>query len=159
MFGPGAKSLHHATAHHAPTQRAHYFPEHDAIGIEATSGVFISGEQFFPRPKSADWLIDLAEAPRIDAYPAEILHGIADVGEFPIQHRSHPVRTDDEIAMAKVAVHQCRLRGRARIALAEPAQRQLEHRTWPFKAAIVTFKLGDFLCRRHAAKLRQLSER
>src|SRR6478752_7531345 len=100
MFGSRAKPLHHAAAHHAPSQRAHHFPELHPIWIGATASGLVTGEQFFPRSESADRLVDLAEAPRIDADPAEILHGIAEVRKFPIQYGTHPARADDEIAMA-----------------------------------------------------------
>src|SRR5437762_12398494 len=85
MIRPLAKTLHHAAAHHAPAQRAHHFPEFYAIRIDATAGCLISREQLFARTKAADRLVDLAKAPGIDADPAEILHGVAEMRELPVQ--------------------------------------------------------------------------
>src|SRR6478736_3730607 len=100
MIGADAKALHHAAAHDAPAQRTHYFPEHHAIRVDLATAFLVTGEQILPRAKPADWLVDLAEPPRIDADPAQILHGIAEMGEFPVKHRAHAVRPDDEIAVA-----------------------------------------------------------
>src|SRR6478609_1880235 len=77
MLGPAAKPLHHAAAHHAPAQRAHHFPEFYPLGIDAAACRLISGKQLLARAKTADRLVDFAEAPGIDADPSEILHGIA----------------------------------------------------------------------------------
>src|SRR5205807_9548308 len=78
------KALHHAAAHDAPAQRAHDFPEFDARSIHLATGGFVAGEHVFPRAKAADGLVDLAEPPGIDADPAEVLHGIAEMSELPI---------------------------------------------------------------------------
>src|SRR5258708_21414623 len=106
MVGAAAKALHHAAAHHAPAQRAHHFPELDAIGIGLAAGLLIAGKQLLARAEAADRLVDFAEAPGIDADPAEILHGIAEMRELPVQHRAQALGTDDEISMAEIAMHQ-----------------------------------------------------
>src|SRR5579871_3741776 len=124
MVGTGTKALHHADAHYAPSQRAHHFPERHAIRIDVAACRLVAREQFLARAESADRLVDLAEAPGVDADPAEILHGIAEMGKLPVEHRAYAVRADDEIAMAEIAVHQRHLRRRARIMVAQPAQRQ-----------------------------------
>src|SRR5215212_2684851 len=102
MFGPDPKALHHAAAHHTPAQRAHHFPEHHPLGIDAAAGRLVSGKQLLARSETADRLVDLSKTPRVDAYPAKILHGIAEVRELPIQHGAHSVRADDEVAVAEI---------------------------------------------------------
>src|ERR1700722_10077828 len=106
MLRSAAKAPHHAAAHHAPAQRSHDLPEHHAAGIDAVASLFISGKQFLARSETADWFIDLAEAPGIDADPAQVLHRIAGMCEFPVQHGAQPVGTDDEIAVAEITMHQ-----------------------------------------------------
>ena len=49
--------------------------------------------------------------------------------------------------------------GRTGVAVAQPAQRQFEHRPRPIETAVVPLQLGHFLGRRHAAKFRQLRQR
>src|SRR5712675_2596748 len=121
MVGATAKPLHHAAAHHAPAQRAHHFPEHHARGIDAATSLLVASEQFLARTKTADRLVDLAETPRVDADPPQILHGVAEMRELPVQHRAHAVGADDEIAMAKIAVHQRHVRRWAGIVIPQPA--------------------------------------
>src|SRR5690349_1539334 len=105
MIRARAETLHHAAAHEAPAQRAHNLPKRHARWIDAAAGRLIACEQFLARAEAADRLIDFAEAPGMDADPAEILHGIAEVGELPIQNRAQPVGADNEIAVAEVAMH------------------------------------------------------
>src|ERR1700759_1653559 len=105
MIRPKAEALHHAAAHHAPAQRSHHFPEFYARRINGPARFLIAGEQFLARTKTANRLVDLAKAPGVDADPAEILHRIAEMRELPVQHRTHPVGPDDEIAMAEIAMH------------------------------------------------------
>src|SRR5262245_1979374 len=86
MVGAGAETLHHAAAHDAPAQRAHHFPEHHTFRIDLAAGFFVPCKQLFAGAKAADRLVDLAEAPGVDADPTEVLHGVADMRELPIQH-------------------------------------------------------------------------
>src|ERR1700761_7031523 len=106
MIGAHTKTLHHAAAHHAPAQGAHHFPEFNPRNVDFPAGLFVACEQLLARTKTADRLVDLAEAPRVDADPSQILHGIAEMRELPVQYRAHAVGADDKIAVAKVAMHQ-----------------------------------------------------
>src|SRR5256885_12085683 len=106
MVRASAKPLHHAAAHDAPAQRAHHFPEHHAIGVYLAAGFLIAREQFLARSKTADRLVDLTKTPGVDADPAQILHRVAEMREFPVQHGAHAVGTDDEVAVAEIAMHQ-----------------------------------------------------
>src|SRR5207302_1317006 len=99
-----AKALHHAAAHDAPAQRPHHFREFYARWIGLAARGLIARKQLLARAKTADGLVDLAETPGIDADPAEILHGIAEMGELPVQHRANAVGADDEIAVAEIAM-------------------------------------------------------
>ena len=76
--------------------------------------------------------------------------------ELPVQHRADAVRSDDQVAVAEIAMHQRHFRGRTGIVVAQPAQRQLEYGLWLVQAAIVALELRDLLGRMAAAQLRQL---
>src|SRR5262245_25215875 len=151
-----AEALHHAAAYEAPAQRTHHFPEHYAIRIDLAARLLVTRKQIVAGAKAADRLVDLAKAPGVDADPAEILHGIAEMSDLPVQHGPHAVGADDEIAIAKIAMHQRRLARCARIVIGEPAQRELEYRTRPVGAAVFAREIGDRLSRGIAAQLRQL---
>ena len=73
--------------------------------------------------------------------------------EFPVQHRAHAIRADNEIAVAEIAMHQRHLIRRSGIVIAQPAQRQFEYRARPVEAAIFALEIGDFLCRRHVGEV------
>ena len=93
MVGAAAKPLHHAAAHHAPAQRAHHFPECHAGGIDLAARRLVAREQVFARAETADRLVDLAEAPGVDADPAEILH--RDRRDAPVPSRAPRARRPD----------------------------------------------------------------
>src|SRR5690242_5285436 len=156
MIRSVAEALHHAAAYDTPAQRAHHFPEHHAIGIDAAACLLVTRKQVLTRAETADRLVDLAETPRVDADPAEILHGIAEMRDLPVQHGPDAVWADDEIAVAKIAMHQRGLARWARIVIGKPAQRELEHRTRPVCAAVLAREIGDRLSRGIATQLRQL---
>src|SRR4029079_824466 len=74
----------------------------------------------------ADELVVDAEAPRLHAQPPEVFDRVAEMREFPVEHRNDAVGTDDEVAEAVVAVPELRRaarRGRVRL---EPSQPELE---------------------------------
>ena len=70
------------------------------------AGRLVAGPQVLALAEAADRLVDHAEAPGGGADPAQVLHRIADVGDLPVEHGAHAVRADDQVAVAKVAVHQ-----------------------------------------------------
>jgi hypothetical protein len=75
--------------------------------------------------------------------------------ELPVQHGADAVGPDDEVAVAEIAMHQRHLFRRPGIALAQPAQRQFEHRPRPVETAVFPLEIGDFLGRAHLAQFRQ----
>src|SRR5690242_20549170 len=81
MIRPHPEALHHAAAHHTPAQRAHHFPEFYAHGLGLAAALLVASEQILARAKTADRLVDLAEAPGVDADPPQVLHGIAEMRE------------------------------------------------------------------------------
>src|SRR6185436_20444636 len=103
--------------------------------IDLAPGFLITREQVLARTKTADRLVDLAKPPGVDADPAQVLHRIAEMRALPVHHRADAVGPDDEVAVAEIAMHQRHLVRRPGIAVAQPAQRQLEHRTRPAKTA------------------------
>ena len=83
--------------------------------------------QFLAAAEAAGRLVDRAEAPALDAQPAQILDRIAKMGAFPIEDGGDARFVGEIIASAVVAMHQHR-RGRScRLAPVEPRERQLEH--------------------------------
>src|SRR5580700_11221316 len=142
MIRAHPEPLHHAAAHHAPAQGAHHFPEFHSAWVGLAAARLVAREQLLARAKAADRLVDLAETPGVDANPAQILHGIAEMRELPVQHRAHAVGPDDEIAMTEIAMHQRYFARRPGIVISEPAQRQLEDRSRPAKPVILTAHLG-----------------
>src|ERR1700761_4606160 len=115
MIRASAKALHHAAAHHAPAQRPHHFPEFHTCRIGLAASSLIARKQLLARTKAADGLVDLAKAPGVDADPTEILHGIAEMGELPVEYRANAVGANDEVAVAEIAMHQRRISRRAGI--------------------------------------------
>ena len=75
--------------------------------------------------------------------------------ELPIQHRTHAIRTNDQVAVAEIAMHQGHFPRRSGIVLLEPAQRQFEYRAGPVKAAVFPFEVRNLPGGGHVAKLRQ----
>src|ERR1700756_437967 len=159
MIGQGAEALHHAAADHAPAQRAHDLPELDTGRIDLAAALLVARKKLLAGTKASDSLVDLAKAPRVDADPAQILHGVAEMRELPVEHRAHTVGPDDEVAVAEIAMHQRHLLRRTGIVIGQPAQRQFEHRPRPVEGAVLPRDLGDLRCRRHLAQLWQFFTR
>ena len=78
-----------------PLEIPERFPEPNVRGINRKSArAFVCGIQIFTRSESSD-RGRAAETPRSDAEPAQILHRIAALSEFPIEHAAHAVIADD----------------------------------------------------------------
>src|SRR2546421_1044952 len=112
---------------HAPLQRAHRLPvaELGRVDVPTAAGP-VRREQVVHGSESAHAPVGHAEAPRLHTQPAQVLHWVAEVRELPVEHRSDAVRTDDEVAVAEVAVHERRPRRIGRRMLGKPAQAELE---------------------------------
>ena len=121
----------------------------DAARRSAT-GRLVAGDQVVAVAKSTDRLVDLAAAPGVGAQPAEVAHGIAEVGEFPVEYGSQSVGADDHIAIAEVAVHERVRRGICVHALAQPAKGELENRPRLAEPAVCLVHVGN-LARRGLA--------
>src|SRR3954468_12390113 len=79
-------------------------PAHD-LGVDpAATDALVAAEEVLVAPEAAHGP-GAAEAPRADAQVAQVLHRRAAVDELPVQDGADPVRTDDEVAVAEVAVH------------------------------------------------------
>src|SRR5690606_7099327 len=79
-------------------------------------------------PEPAHRLVDAAEPPGIHADPAEVLHGVANMSQFPIEHRPQTVLVHQEVAVPEIAVHQRGARWGIRQVLSQPPDGQLEDR-------------------------------
>ena len=119
-------------ADHAPFQGAEHLPEGEVLGRDdPAAGCRVGGEQLLGRPESSGALLDVAEAPRLHAEPAEILDRVAEVRELPVEHGAHALRADDEVAVAEIAVHEGEVGvGQVHRAFGEPPQAQLERGVW-----------------------------
>jgi len=82
-----------------------------------------------------------AEAPRLDAEPAEVLGGIAGVDAFPVDDGEQGLRADDEVAEPQITVHDHRFANQRRVGL-QRAQCQLEHRADLLKGAELGAQAG-----------------
>src|ERR1035437_566625 len=145
-----------ADGHYAPTQIAEDLPESSGFGINGdATGFFVGMEKILARAKPSDRLLIITEAPRPHAHPADILHGIAEMRQLPIEDRSHAFGAKDNIADSIVAVHE-RLAWRFRNALQKPSECQFEggmrFEREESKGFFVAFDLAQ---RRVVARLRQ----
>src|SRR5262249_56423716 len=87
-----------------PAQGAEYLPPAQlARGDADPSRGPVGGQQFFPAAQSGGWRAG-AEAPRLDAEPAEVLGGAAGVDEFPVDNGEQGLPADDEVAEPQGAV-------------------------------------------------------
>src|SRR5699024_5567296 len=87
-------------AHDPPLQRAEDLPPPQRLEVDV---VAVPGGQLLVGPEAADGQVD-AEAPRLHAEPAEVLHRVAGVGQLPVEDGPHALGTDHEVAVAEVAV-------------------------------------------------------
>src|SRR6476659_1139051 len=130
LVAAAGEPVEHAGAADAPAQAAHDFPIMHARGIDALAGRGLEGlEQLLARAQSADRAIEFAEAPWWRTDPGQILGGVADMGDFPVEHRTHAVAAEDHVAVAEVAMDQAVLREFGRRVLPQPAKGHFEH--WP----------------------------
>ena len=74
-------------------------------------------------------MLGRAEAPGPDAEPGQVLVDLADVHQFPVQHRGQPGFVDDQVAHPEIAVHQSRRRRRRPVS--RPAS-ETPTRMWPW---------------------------
>src|SRR5258707_10101112 len=101
-----------ADSNYSPTEIAEDFPEPSRFGIDGSSARFlVRAEEILTRGKSADRFPIIAEPPCPHAHPSDVLHRIAEMGEFPIQNRAHAFGSENHIADPIVAVHQRFSRG------------------------------------------------
>ena len=144
MLGTAAEALHHAAAHRAPAQRAHHLPELTRSGVGAPAGRFDSLQTIaraLPKPPTG-----LSISPkRQELTPIRPNLPSVQMRELPVEHRANAVGNDHEIAVTEIAVDQRQLAGRTGVMVAQPAQRQFEHRPRPFKAAVVALEFGNLL--------------
>src|SRR5205823_2219796 len=79
-------------------------PPPHRVGIDRHAALLLVGaEEVSVVAESSDRSLD-AEAPRLDAQPAEILHRVAEMGELPVEDGADAVGADDEVAVAEITV-------------------------------------------------------
>ena len=110
-----------------PLHRGVHLPPVDAFGCDGVAaGVAIGGQQFGQRAEPADLAL-AAEAPGGGAQPADVLGGVAHVGELPVEDAAQPIGSNQEVADPVVAVHG-HPRPVGRPTSRQPAQAELERR-------------------------------
>src|ERR1700716_3965558 len=96
--------LHHRRD--APLHVRHDFPPLHGVAIDRHARrAFVRGVEVVAVAEAA-YLARAPEAPRTDAEPRKVLPRIADVRDLPVDDGAHTLRTDDEISVAEVAVHE-----------------------------------------------------
>ena len=78
--------------------------------------------------KAANLEVVVSEAPHALAQPAQILHGIAHMAHLPVEGRAQTAGSNDDVAVAKVAMENRQARRLRREIPLEPAQGQHERR-------------------------------
>ena len=107
----------HAWVRQMMPQRTVPNTSHQCARAGSTStppALLVGGPQLLAAAEAAGRLVDRAEAPALDAHPAEILDRIAEMGALPVEDRGHAALVGEIVAGAEVAVHQQRPRGRRR---------------------------------------------
>ncbi len=111
----------------APLQRLLHEPPVERGAVDwSAAGAFVGREQLVDRADAAD-LVRRTEAPCLHAQPGQVLHGVTDVHQLPVDDGGEPFPVDDDVAHAQVAVHQRRRRARRTVGL-EPLVGLLEGR-------------------------------
>ncbi len=118
-----------AGADHRPLDVAHRLPpaQPARVGPDPARGL-VGGQERLHLPQPADRQLVVAEPPRADHQPGEVLGRVAGVAELPVDHRGEPALVDDHVAEPEVAVDQPRARGRRRRVQAQPPQPGLDRR-------------------------------
>ena len=111
----------------APLQRLLHEPPVERGAVDrSAAGALVGREQLVDRADAAD-LVRRAEAPCLHAQPGQVLHGVTDVHQLPVDDGGEAFAVDDDVAHAQVAVHQRRRRARRTVGL-EPRVGLLEGR-------------------------------
>src|SRR5262249_12254227 len=89
-----------------PFDAAERFPEADMRRVNPLpAGLLVSREQILAPAESTDRIL-ATKAPGLDAQPPEILHRVARLAYFPIQHQPDAiVLAHDHVADAEISVH------------------------------------------------------
>src|SRR5262249_18417261 len=92
--GSGAVMLGHAETGACPPEGAKNLPELHLCGVDwLTRAPLVATEQVGVGAKTPDRQVAAAKAPRVGANPAQIAHGIANMGNLPIQDGNNtPIR-------------------------------------------------------------------
>src|ERR1035437_4422469 len=93
----------------------------------ATARGFVSAIEVLSAANAPDLLLLDAEAPRAHADVGEVLMGVAEVSELPVEVDSQALRSDEVVAGSVIAVNQAQLGGH-RLALDAPAKCHLKGR-------------------------------
>src|SRR5260221_13171389 len=113
----------------APAHGAEHLPPVGTYGINLVAARALVGRpQLLAAAEAAGRLVDRAEAPALDAQPAQILDGVAKMRALPVEDGRHARLVGEIVAGAVVAMDQQRRLRRRRPAPVEPPQRQLANR-------------------------------
>ena len=120
--------LSHAKTANGPPERAEHLPEAHPFRVHRLAGFgLVAREEIGGVAKSAHRQVAAPKAPGVGADPAEVAHGVADVGHFPVEDGDDPLTVDHEVAVAEVVVDQLQVRG-VRQVVQQPAAGVIDHR-------------------------------
>src|SRR5215467_2652953 len=141
LVAAAGKPLEHAGAAHAPAQAAENLPVMHTCRIDGlAAGGLVGFEQLFARAEPANRAIEFAEAPWRRRDPGEILRRVADMSDLPVEHGTHAFAAEDDVAVAKVAMHETILGKLGGRVLLQPAKCDVEHRSGNAKAVVAARK-------------------
>src|SRR5581483_7784845 len=88
-----------AGADHRPLEIAEGLPVANPLRVERlTARSLVCRQKLVEGPDARDRPVVVAESPRADAEPAEVLGRIAEMRQLPVDHRREAVLVDDEVA-------------------------------------------------------------
>jgi hypothetical protein len=118
-----------AGADHGPLDIAHRLPPAQALGVGPSAARGLVGvEERLHLAQPRDRPLGVAEPPRADREPADVLGRVAQMAELPVDYRRQSVPVDDEVAKPEVAVYEPDRGRRRRRVEAQPAQARLDRR-------------------------------
>ncbi len=108
-------------------KRAQHLPPVQSPGVDAApAGALVGRDELLDGAEPPDRQLR-AESPGLDAQPTEVLEGVPEMGQLPVEDGPDAVGPDDQVAVAEVAVHHRLARAR-RARLGQPAQARARRR-------------------------------
>ena len=148
LVRPATVVLGHAETADGPPVGTEHLPEAHPLRVHRLTGFgFVAREEIRVVAEPPHRQVAAAKAPGVGADPAEITHGVANVGHFPVEDGDDPLPVDHEVAVAEIVVNQ-RKRGGVRQVVHQPAASVVDHRLRRRELAVALPSLLQELGRR-----------